>query len=342
MKRLLAIAAAAALLFTLSATAFAENVDEAVDGMQDAASDIAGQLDDIAGDILGDVFGEDSDVSWFSDAVGAASTLVDASQYISRIPGAPSRPTRVYDEAEIFDDDEVEKLQVKFDSLAAAYDFDFAVVTTTGLLESQMMDFADDVYDYGGYGMGDDHDGTLLLISMNGTDGNHIWITTTGRGIEAVNEYCIDKLMWNIFDQPLADRDFYKVGMRYGKYVAKMVKAYDAGNGYDYSHTLFFKEINWLGSGLFAAIIALVVTLIKRRSNKKAIEHAVRKKTGAADYTVPGSMSVTGSFDRFINSSTSRTPRQTSSSSSGGRSSGGGGSHTSSSGSSHGGGGRSF
>ena len=51
------------------------------------------------------------------------------------------------------------------------------------------MAYADDYYDYNGYGAGADNDGILLLLSMEDRDW---WISTTGYGIDAFTDYGID------------------------------------------------------------------------------------------------------------------------------------------------------
>ena len=60
-----------------------------------------------------------------------------------------------------------------------------AVVTVDSLEGKTSQDYADDFYDYNGYGYGKDDDGILLLISMEDRD---YAITTYGFGITAFTD----------------------------------------------------------------------------------------------------------------------------------------------------------
>ena len=83
--------------------------------------------------------------------------------------------------------------------------FDVAVVTADTLDGKTPMAYADDFYDYNGYGFGESKDGVLLLVSMEDRDW---WITTTGYGITAITdagrEYMSERFL------PAMSEDVYK------------------------------------------------------------------------------------------------------------------------------------
>lgn len=92
---------------------------------------------------------------------------------------APYGASRVIDEADLFTDEEESMLKRNIAEKTELYNADIVVVTvpTTGSFEH--MEYADDYYDYNGFGIGPDHAGFLLLICM---DSNHRggWCTVTG------------------------------------------------------------------------------------------------------------------------------------------------------------------
>ena len=92
---------------------------------------------------------------------------------------APDGASRVIDEAELFSDDEEALLKQRIAETTAAYNADIVVVTVPSTGSFSHMDYADDYYDYNGFGVGPEHDGFLLLICM---DSSHRggWCTVTG------------------------------------------------------------------------------------------------------------------------------------------------------------------
>ena len=56
------------------------------------------------------------------------------------------------------------------------------------------MEYADDFYDYNGYGMGEKHNGIIMLISMENRD---VWFGTTG---SAIKTFSLDKSYEQIWD----------------------------------------------------------------------------------------------------------------------------------------------
>ncbi len=228
-------------------------------------------------------------------------------------------PPRLVDDADLLTDVEEEVILARLDAISEAYQTDVVVVTVASTDGQTPMAYADDYYDYNGYGFGDTYDGILLLISMEDRDW---WISTCGscetmfpaNRLDAIGEAMLDDL-----------------GM--GNYIA----AFDTFareceytingeiNGYPFPFGM-----NLLISLGIGFVVALIATGIMRGKLK-----SVRPQLQAKDYLKAGSLQVTQANEFFLYRTVNRVKKASSSSSSSG-------SHTSSSGRSHGGGGGKF
>ena len=92
---------------------------------------------------------------------------------------APAGASRVIDEADLFTDNEEALLKANIAEKTAKFAADIVVVTVPTTGSFSHMEYADDYYDYNGFGVGEEHDGFLLLICM---DPSHRggWCTVTG------------------------------------------------------------------------------------------------------------------------------------------------------------------
>lgn len=236
----------------------------------------------------------------------------------------------VADHADLLDDDEESKLTELLEEISERQRCDVVVVTTDTLEGKSAMEYADDYYDYNGYGYGEDRDGILLLVSMEDRD---YWISTCGFGITAFTDAGIEYIS-DEFVPYLSDGDYETAFIEYASLCDKFLtqayeeEPYDVGNMPHRSMPIF-----WIfGSFVVGFIIALIMA-----SAKKSALKTVRRKPEARDYEVPGSFSLSLQKDRLVNRfvTTRKIERQSSSS-------GGSSTHTSSSGSTHGGGGGKF
>ena len=106
--------------------------------------------------------------------------------------GFQSEYSRLLDSAGLLDDGQRENILSALDEISVRQKFDVVIVTLESLGDyDSAMECADDYYDYGGFGYGADHDGVLLLISMEERD---YWISTCGYGIKAFTDRNIDYL----------------------------------------------------------------------------------------------------------------------------------------------------
>ena len=102
-----------------------------------------------------------------------------------------AEPDRVMDMAGLLTSSEEEELRGQIADIAREYQFDAVIVTADSLNGKTAEEYADDYFDYNGYGYGEDYDGVLLLISMEYRD----WaISTCGRGQEVFTDYGLDRI----------------------------------------------------------------------------------------------------------------------------------------------------
>lgn len=248
---------------------------------------------------------------------------------------------RVVDNADLLTDSEEEDLESQIKTLIDKYDFDIVIVTANTIGGKTPMEYADDYYDYEGYGAGADRDGVLLLVSMEDRDW---WISTRGYGITVFTDYGIQRV-----GEPVAyflgEQMYHKSFEIFLNYTEDYIeeanddKPIDTNNKYtstsDLIRAIAVVAVGSFGIGLVAALITVFIF--------KAQLKSVKFQGGAANYQVNGSLQLTRSNDVFLYKNVSRTKRAESSGG-GGHGGGGGGSstHISSSGATHGGGGGKF
>ena len=119
---------------------------------------------------------------------------------------AESELPRVVDDANLLTDSEEKQLLSKLDEISQRQKVDVVVVTVDSLGGKSAMAYADDFYDYNGYGFGTSHDGVLLLVAMGTRD---YWISTTGYGIKAFTDKGIDYIS-DKFVSYLSDAEYAK------------------------------------------------------------------------------------------------------------------------------------
>ena len=100
-----------------------------------------------------------------------------------------AEPNRMVDEADLLLDDEESRVRQELNIISNEMMFDIVVVTVDSTDGQYIEDFADDYYDYNGYGFGENYDGAILVIDM----GNREWyISTCGYGMVAMPSEDID------------------------------------------------------------------------------------------------------------------------------------------------------
>lgn len=263
-----------------------------------------------------------------SSAAGTGSVTSGAQSKVSQ-----STYPRLMDEAGLLSSDEAAEIKAKLDEISERQKFDVVIATVNSLSGKTPREYADDLYDYSGFGFGENKDGVLFLISMEDRDW---YISTTGYGIAAITdagrEYIADK-----FTGYLSDSDYAEAFRIYANEVDRFVtNAVETGKPYDVGNLPHDPlSLIWIPISLVVGILIASAVVGGMKSKLRSVSFAA----AADSYVKPGSMNVRESRDMFLYSTVSRTakPKDNDSSSSGGSST-----HTSSSGTTHGGGGGKF
>ncbi|MCL2300892.1 MAG: TPM domain-containing protein [Firmicutes bacterium] len=240
-------------------------------------------------------------------------------------------PPLLTDEAGLLSAAEAAALEEKLQALSDRWDMDVAVVTAASTQGATPMEFADDWFDYNGYGRGENYDGLLLLIHTD-KDPPGGWISTCGRAVGVFTDAGIQFIGKQIKADGLDEGDTAAALDSFADWCEKFFAQAETGKPFDegslpktsgdYARIALLGLLGGLG-------IAWVVT--KRMQNSLK---TVRKNNQAADYVRPGSLRVVYANERFLYKNVTRVKRETSSGGGGGSST-----HTSSSGRTHGGGG---
>ena len=256
---------------------------------------------------------------------------------------ADEHPDRVVDMDLRLSDDEKSELEEHLDELSGKLDFDIVAVTVSDREGKSMQDYADDYFDYNGYGLGEDESGALMLLDMNSRD---VYISTKGEGLYAFTDYGIERALDEITEY-LKDSEYYAAFMAFADIADQYVSSYRDGRAVDIAGIDTGKLIYEVrkDSGLSEAMIIKIVIsvlagfglcFIPTAAMKKKMK-SVRSQAAAQAYLKKGSFNVYASEDRYLYHHVVVTPIPRNEGNNGGSSV-----HFSGSGGSHGGGGRHF
>lgn len=279
----------------------------------------------------------DTSESYYGGLMGfyaAAETALEASAYntapiggnaVTNAPGSYVTEFKkvertlplVVDEANIIPDDVESALVERCDKIAEDYKMEVAVHTTDDFGGLIAQAYADDYYDFNGYGWGENDDGMLLVYKPGAEGEREIYITTNGLGnsrfFQGIREGIIDEMI-----NPLIDEDYEKA---FTIYLDRAEEQLKPGT-----------PVIWLFVlAAVGAVVGLLITGSMTAKNKSVIA-----QNQAKVYTRQGSMNVTGAQDVFAYSFVNTTPKQTADNGNDGST------HTSSSGRTHSGSGAKF
>lgn len=230
----------------------------------------------------------------------------------------------VVDEADYLTAEEEADLKERLDGIRNAYSIDAAVVIVDTIGSKSARDYADDYYDYNGYGVGADDDGLLLLISR---EPREYHITTHRRAVRIFNDSAVEALTAET-EKKLRQNDYYGACIVFADMVYDIAGEYEKGREYGENYSSEGMNVTPF---LYALGISAVIAAIATVNAYKAMNTACAQ-SDADGYEKKGSFNLTRSNDIFLYSNVTKTKIESSSS-------GGGSTHTSSSGRSHGGGG---
>lgn len=249
---------------------------------------------------------------------------------------------RLVDMADLLSDSEESDLLDRLDEISERQQVDIVVVTVDSMEGETAMVYADDFYDYNGYGFGADRDGIILLISMSERDW---YISTRGYGIRAITdagrEYISEQ-----FVSYLSAGDYAAAFTNYAKLCDDFITQAKTGDPYDIDN-LPDESFEPVWGLLCSLVVAFIISLIATGVMKGQLK-SVHSQSAADNYIKQGSLQLTKKNDLFLYKHVDRRKKpenNSSSSSSSSRSSGSSGgsrTHTSSSGATHGGGGGKF
>ena len=270
--------------------------------------------------------------------------------------GAVSGQPRVFDQAGLFSETEIIQLEEKIAQCRKSTKMDVVIVSAYADEERSAEEYADDYYDYGGFGVGKKASGVLLLYYMDGPGqpGGECYISTTGTMINMLTDERIESILDDVYGD-LGNRDFAGATEHFLEDVKAYVKEGVESGQYTYdrdtgeivryhSIRLYEVAIAMVIAGILAGFVCLD---IKKRYAMKQSSREVSNSLQAYRADCAFHFSVAG--DKMVNKYVRSVPiPRNTSSGSGGRGHSGSSSagrstiHTSSSGSSHGGGGRRF
>ena len=230
----------------------------------------------------------------------------------------------IVDEAGYLMQSELDSLSKELDKVREKYNFEVAIYTESDMTSSTAEESADDIYDYQGYGAGENDDGIMLYIC---SDTREYHFTTHGKGLKYFNANGLAYLESKIVPH-LSENDYYEAFEKYIETTDELLQMAKDGKPYNekqYSMKYLFGVI------IVCLIAPLLIAFWMMKRKLKKMKTAVENDY-AANYIKPGSMRIDTSRDLFLYSRITKTERPKSSS----------GTHTSSSGRTHGGRGGSF
>ncbi len=223
------------------------------------------------------------------------------------------------DNAGLLTDHQRQQLQDTLRQLSAQHQMDIVIVTVDSLEGKSPTAYADDYFDYYGYGWGEDFRGILLLISMEDRD----WaISTCGYAMQVFTDDGLDYIADQIIPD-LSDGDYADAFAGFASLCDTFLVQASTGEPFD-SHNLPKEPFSllWIPVSL---VIGLVIGWIVVAVMKNQLK-SVRSQSAARDYLREGSLQLRVRNDLFLYRTVRKTPKPKNNSS-----------HSGSSGRSHGG-----
>ena len=224
---------------------------------------------------------------------GEKEPVTESDSYVTIFEKVERTLPLVTDDADIIPDDVEAELLAKCETIAQEYQMEVAIHTTDdfgGLIAEA---YADDYYDFNGYGYGENDDGMLVVYKPGAEGEREIWITTHGKG-----------------------SSFFFQGIREG--IIADMKNYLIAEDYENAFNTYLNRaeeqlkpgtpvIWFFVLALVGAVVGLLITGSMTAKNKSVVA-----QNQAKVYTRQGSMMVTGAQDVYAYSFVDTRPKQTS------------------------------
>lgn len=241
---------------------------------------------------------------------------------------------KVVDKAGLFSNEEIIYLENKITGILSRYEMDIVIVTTDDVEGKSSREYADDFFDYEGYGLGNNKNGILMLINM---EDREVYLSTSGDGRIYFTDSRIESILDDVYLY-LSDGEYFKgaeaflnsaEGFLYSGIHPNQHIVDEHGNKVESSEDKVVRVGIYVLIALVVSFVVCGMVIFKYRKPKAIVEE---------DYIDRSSIKFTRRSDRFITTHTTSRKIPKNNNPSGGTST----THTSSSGNSHGGGGRSF
>ena len=244
-------------------------------------------------------------------------SFVIASLLVLPVSASASLP-RIVDDADLLTTEEEHLLEDAAYEFRDMYGLDAVILTVNNLGRQAIRSFADDFYDFQGYGVGSEYSGLILVVAMAERE---LYISTCGDAVKRLNDRELDEIIAAVSSE-LSVGNYYDAFQLFLGFAAISLD-YDSG-----PITEDGPAVNWLVSILIGAAAAGITVLVMAGTmNTK------RKQHGAGSYLREGSYDLKNRQDIFLYSNVSKIKREQNN----GGSRGGTSVHRSSSGRSHGG-----
>ena len=188
----------------------------------------------------------------------------------------------VIDDAGLLKDSEIKELDKKIRELSKESGFDFAVITVEETGGISLNEYADMVYEYGGF-KSSKSDGTVLFLYQHGEEGERE-IIMVRYGEKAKKEF--------------SDADCTKIINNVKNQIINGDCASGLNKAVDEIKSVLNPTVHWVWIPLCLVIgfvVAFIIMKIIASANK-----SVRKKVNATDYVRPNSLMVTGGSEIFM------------------------------------------
>ena len=237
----------------------------------------------------------------------------------------------VYDNADLLTDSDEAALLQQFSNISSKWNCNVALLTTNSHT-GPIQDYADDYFDYNGFGADYNKTGILFMLSMEDRE----WaISTSGEAIQAFTDYGQEYMMDKVMPY-LRDGDYYEAFEKYGDVCDYLLGLYAQGTPYDVGYKAPRTSADTVRTVLLSILIGLVVALIPIGVMKSQLK-TVAPANNASAYQSSKGINLRVKEDHFIRKTLTKTPIPKDTGSKGGSFGGGSSTHSSSSGSSHGG-----
>lgn len=220
--------------------------------------------------------------------IGGNAVTNSPDSYVTEFEKVERTLPLVVDQAKIIPDDVEAALIARCDTIAEEYKMEVAIVTASDFGGLTAEAYADDYYDFNGYGYGDNDDGMLVVYKPGEEGEREIYITTHGEGSSVFFQGIREGIIADMKDYLIAE-DYEKA---FSIYLDRAEEQLKPGT-----------PVIWLFIlALVGAVVGLLITGSMTAKNKTVVA-----QNHAKVYTRQGSMNVTGAQDvfayKFVNTS---------------------------------------